>query len=238
MARVRKQPGTREALLARAPALVTGPERQAGKWSALFGDNLPIAVEIGMGKGRFLSTMARQNPARNFIGMEVVGEVLLDAVKRMERSGGIPANLRLVWGNAAILDGMFAPGEVDRVYLNFSDPWPKRRHRKRRLTHRSFLRLYAQILRPGGEVHFKTDNRLLFEFSLNEFCDCGWRLKNIRLDLYRDLPPDNVPTEYELKYREQGEPIYRLEAVRPELLGPEIEIRNGYTAQDFYHNLN
>lgn len=215
MARVRKQPGTVEALLAWAPVVVPEPQRCRGRWQEVFGSNRPVQMEIGMGKGRFLSTMARQNPDISFIGVEVVEEVLLDAVKRMNRSGGIPDNLRLVWMNASLLEELFAPGEIDRIYLNFSDPWPKTRHAKRRLTHASFLKQYADLLKPEGQVHFKTDNQGLFEFSLNEFSACGWKLQNIQLDMYKKLPEGNVATEYELKFHEAGMPIYRLEAVKP-----------------------
>ncbi len=216
MARVRKQPGTREALLQYAPVVVLEPQQYRGSWQACFGNTNPVQMEIGMGKGRFISTMARQHPDINFIGVEVIEEVLLDAVKRMNRSGGIPENLRLVWVNAALLQELFADGEIDRIYLNFSDPWPKSRHKKRRLTHESFLQQYAAILKPEGQVHFKTDNQELFEFSLNEFSACRWMLHHIQLDLYRKLPEDNVATEYETKFHEKGMPIYRLEATKPE----------------------
>lgn len=215
MARVRKQPGTREALLEYAPFVVLEPEQQKNQWQALFGNDHAIQMEVGMGKGKFISTMARQYPEMNFIGVEVIEEVLLDAVKRMNRAEGIPPNLRLVWSNAALLDELFAPGEIDRIYLNFSDPWPKTRHAKRRLTHKGFLDQYAAILKEDGQVHFKTDNQGLFEFSLNEFSACDWKLQNIQLDLYRKLPADNVATEYETKFYKQGLPIYRLEALKP-----------------------
>lgn len=214
MARVRKQPGTREALLEYAPFVVLEPEQQKNQWQALFGNDHAIQMEVGMGKGKFISTMARQHPEMNFIGVEVIEEVLLDAVKRMNRAEGIPPNLRLVWSNAALLDELFAPGEIDRIYLNFSDPWPKTRHAKRRLTHKGFLDQYAAILKEDGQVHFKTDNQGLFEFSLNEFSACDWKLQNIQLDLYRKLPADNVATEYETKFHKQGLPIYRLEALK------------------------
>ena len=215
MARVRKQPGTREALMQYAPVVVLEPEQHKGKWQDVFGNANPIQMEVGMGKGKFISTMARQHPEINFIGVEVIEEVLLDAVKRMNRAEGIPENLRLVWINASLLEDLFLPGEVDRIFLNFSDPWPKTRHAKRRLTHKGFLDQYAAILKSEGQVHFKTDNQGLFEFSLNEFCACGWRLQNIQLDMYQKLPEGNVATEYETKFHNQGMPIYRLEAVRP-----------------------
>ena len=215
MARVRKQPGTREALMQYAPIVVLEPEQHKGKWQDVFGNANPIQIEVGMGKGKFISTMARQHPEINFIGVEVIEEVLLDAVKRMKRAEGIPENLRLVWINASLLEDLFLPGEVDRIFLNFSDPWPKTRHAKRRLTHKGFLDQYAAILKAEGQVHFKTDNQGLFEFSLNEFSACGWRLQNIQLDMYQKLPEGNVATEYETKFHNQGMPIYRLEAVKP-----------------------
>ncbi len=215
MARVRKQPGALEALLQYAPAVVLEPQQYQGRWYENFGNDRPVQIEVGMGKGRFISTMARQHQEINFIGVEVIEEVLLDAVKRMNRAEGIPENLRLVWMNASLLEELFAPGEVDRIYLNFSDPWPKTRHAKRRLTYQTFLRQYQTILKPEGQIHFKTDNQGLFEFSLNEFSACGWRLQHIQLDMYRKLPEDNVATEYELKFQKQGLPIYRLEAIRP-----------------------
>ena len=154
MARVRKQPGTREALMQYAPVVVLEPEQNKGNWKAVFGNDHPIQIEVGMGKGKFVSTMARQNPDINFIGIEVIEEVLLDAVKRMNRAEGIPDNLRLVWINASLLEDLFDAGEVDRIYLNFSDPWPKTRHAKRRLTHKGFLEQYAAILKAEGQVHF------------------------------------------------------------------------------------
>ena len=215
MARVRKQPGTWEALMQYAPIVVLEPEQHKGKWQDVFGNANPIQMEVGMGKGKFISTMARQHPEINFIGVEVIEEVLLDAVKRMNRAEGIPENLRLVWINASLLEDLFLPGEVDRIFLNFSDPWPKTRHAKRRLTHKGFLDQYAAILKAEGQVHFKTDNQGLFEFSLNEFSACGWRLQNIQLDMYQKLPEGNVATEYETKFHNQGMPIYRLEAVKP-----------------------
>lgn len=216
MARVRKQPGTQEALLQYAPVVVLEPQLHKGLWHTYFENGNPIHIEIGMGKGRFISTMARQNPDINFIGIEVIEEVLLDAVKRMKRTDdGIPENLRLVWMNASLLDELFAPSEVDRVYLNFSDPWPKKRHAKRRLTHMLFLNQYAAVLKTEGQVHLKTDDQGLFEFSLNEFSACGWKLQQIQLDMYRKLPDGNVATEYEIKFHAAGMPIYRLEAVKP-----------------------
>ena len=214
MARVRKRAGTKEALQA-YEQVIREPLSYRGLWQTVFGNDRPLYIEVGTGRGRFISTMAHRHPECNFIGVEVIEEMVLEAVERMEKQGGLPDNLRMVWLNAELLSDIFAPGEVARIYLNFSDPWPKHRHRKRRLTHARFLEQYAAILAPGGEVHQKTDNQGFFEFSLNTFADCGWRLKNMQLDLYKKLPEDNVATEYENKYVRQGLPIYRLEAVRP-----------------------
>lgn len=214
MARVRKQPGTKEALMQYASFVVLDPQQYKGIWQDCFPKKQPLYIEIGMGKGRFISTMARKYPEYNFIGIELVEEVILCASKRIEQSGGFPENLRLVWMNANQLQELFRADEVSRIYLNFSDPWPKSGHKKRRLTHENFLQQYREVLVPEGEVHFKTDNQGLFEFSLNEFSRCQWQLKNIQLDLYQKLPEDNVATEYELKFHLQGMPIYRLEACK------------------------
>lgn len=215
MARVRKQAGTDEALREFEGFVVRDPMEYKGKWNSVFGNENPIRAEIGMGKGQFIRTMAAQNPDINYIGVEVVPEVVLTAIKRMERMEGRPENLRIILYNAAQLQDMFADGELDRIYLNFSDPWPKFRHAKRRLTYHSFLNQYADVMKPDGEVHFKTDNQGLFEFSLNEFAAYDWKLKNIQLDLYRKLPEDNIATEYETKFHKNGQPIYRLEAIKP-----------------------
>lgn len=214
MARVRRRAGTKEALKCYEQVILE-PMPCRGQWSVVFGNDWPIYIEVGTGRGRFVSTMARQHPECNFIGIDVVEEMVLEAMERMEKQEGIPKNLRLVWLNAELLDDIFAPGEVARIYLNFSDPWPKYRHRKRRLTHERFLEQYAHILTEGGEVHQKTDNQGFFEYSLNSFAQAGWQLKNIQLDLYKKLPEDNVATEYESKYVRKGLPIYRLEARCP-----------------------
>ena len=214
MARVRRRQGTKEALQGYEQVILE-PMGCRGQWQKLFDHDQPIHIEVGTGRGRFISTMARQHPECNFIGIEVIEEMVLEAVERMEKQGGLPPNLRMVWLNAELLEDIFAPGEVARIYLNFSDPWPKYRHRKRRLTHERFLEQYAVILSEGGELHQKTDNQGFFEYSRNTLAGAGWQLKNIQLDMYKKLPEDNVATEYETKYVRQGLPIYRLEAVRP-----------------------
>lgn len=185
-----------------------------GEWRNLFPDkNAKLALEIGSGKGGFLVGMSQVHPDMNFIGLEKVPEVVWQACKRLEQRE--ISNVRMLQEDARDLTTLFSPGEVDRIYLNFSDPWPKSRHNKRRLTYRSFLARYCQVLAPGGEIHFKTDNRDLFEFSLNEFAFLGLQMKNISLNLHRNEPKDNVRTEYETKFSEMGMPIYRVEISFP-----------------------
>ncbi|MET3575351.1 tRNA (guanine-N7-)-methyltransferase [Bhargavaea ullalensis] len=155
--------------------------------------------------------MAQANPDINYIGIEMFRDIIVTAVQKAEVADK-PGNLRLLNVDAGRMAEFFAPGEVSRVYLNFSDPWPKTRHAKRRLTHDNFLRLYESVMPAGGEVHFKTDNRGLFEYSLMNMTDYGMRLADVSLDLHADNPEDNIMTEYEEKFSSMGQPIYRLEA--------------------------
>ncbi|MFZ7104817.1 MAG: tRNA (guanosine(46)-N7)-methyltransferase TrmB [Peptococcaceae bacterium] len=211
MSRIRRKAGTKEELLQLSPPLVLDPKQYKGKWQEYFQNANPIRLELGMGKGTFISTLALENPGINYIGLELREEVLLSGLKKSREPG--LANIAFIWTDIKDLADYFAGDEVNRIYINFCDPWPKVRHAKRRLTHAGFLNVYQEILVNQAEVHFKTDNEELFEFSLNQFSQAGFVLKNIRLNLYRNLPDDNVPTEYELKYREQGLKIMRLEAV-------------------------
>lgn len=211
--RLRNIPGA-EGALRQYPVFVEEPTVYRGCWHNRFGNSGPIHLEIGCGKGRFITTLAEQNPDINYIAVELKAEVLYRAAQRTEQRN-IP-NLALVQFNAALLPELFASGEVDRIYLNFSDPWPKKRHAKRRLTHSQFLSLYKQVLKPGGEIHFKTDNEKLFEFSLNQFAESDFRLRNITFDLHQSpFAADNVMTEYEQRFSSRGQRIYRLEAIWP-----------------------
>lgn len=212
--RIRRKPDTVEKLLSMKELVLTEPHQNLGRWREAVGNpQTPLYVELGTGKGKFITTLASRYPQINFVGIEREQEVLLKtALKAQEKELN---NLLLLWTDGEHLEEIFAPGEVDRLYLNFPDPWPKNRHAKRRLTHRRFLEKYLQIIKPGGEIHFKTDNALLFEFSLNEFSDAGWRLKNICLDVAQRGPEDNITTEYEEKFSQQGQPIYRCEVVLP-----------------------
>ena len=198
--------------------VVHEPETMRGKWREAFGNDHPVYVEIGMGKGRFLMDMARLYPEINFIGIEKYSSVLLRAVQKLEEEE-LP-NVRLIRMDAEDLENVFAQGELDRIYLNFSDPWPPNRQRKRRLTWRAYLEVYDEILRQQGDLCFKTDNQRFFEWSLQEICQFGWLIQNISLDLHNSDFEGNVMTEYEEKFSAEGYRIYRLEARRrlPEFL--------------------
>jgi tRNA (guanine-N7-)-methyltransferase len=191
---------------------VDQPTEYKGRWKERFGNDNPIHVEIGCGKGRFITTLAARHPELNFIAVELKAEVVLRAAQRTEQRS-IP-NLAFVQYNAAMLTDLFAESEIDRIYLNFSDPWPKKRHYKRRLTYKSFLDLYKQVLKPHGEIHLKTDNENLFEFSLNQFSNERFRLRNITFDLHQSsMAEGNVMTEYEERFSSRGQRIYRTEAI-------------------------
>lgn len=189
--------------------MVDNPREQRGQWKQLFGNENPIRLEIGCGKGRFILESARRNPDINFIAIEKEEGALIMATEKAI-SEALP-NLRFLSFDAAELGEIFAPGEVSIIYLNFSDPWPPNRQRKRRLTWRSFLTVYDQILAEDGAIFFKTDNQRLFEWSLGELCQNGWLLQNISLDLHRS-DYDTIMTEYEEKFSSQGYRIYRVEA--------------------------
>ncbi|MHB8170774.1 MAG: tRNA (guanosine(46)-N7)-methyltransferase TrmB [Thermincolia bacterium] len=193
--------------------ILYNPEQNKGRWSQFFGNDNPIHVEFGTGKGKFIATMAKENPGINYIGVEVQKVVLYQAAKKA-RAKEVSNLILMVYDVAKILN-VFERDEIQRVYLNFSDPWPKKRHAKRRLTHTNFLNIYNQLFEPGREIYFKTDNEGLFEFSLNEFSANGFRLKNITLDLHNSDFEGNVTTEYEEKFVNRGMKIYRCEAVCP-----------------------
>lgn len=215
--RLRNITGCRE-MIGESEFVVHEPETMKGKWREAFGNDHPVYVEIGMGKGRFLMDMARLYPEINFIGIEKYSSVLLRAVQKLEEEE-LP-NVRLIRMDAEDLENVFAQGELDRIYLNFSDPWPPNRQRKRRLTWRAYLEVYDEILRQQGDLCFKTDNQRFFEWSLQEICQFGWLIQNISLDLHNSDFEGNIMTEYEEKFSAEGYRIYRLEARRrlPEFL--------------------
>ena len=194
-------------------AVINQPEAERGKWAKVFGNSKPIHIEIGMGKGQFLLNMALAHPDVNYIGIERYSSVLLRAVEKFDRDEYRELeNIRFICMDAKELDKVFAPEEVDKIYLNFSDPWPKKRHEKRRLTYKTFLDTFKQILPEHGEIHFKTDNRGLFEYSLVSFSQYGMTLKGVWLDLHASDFEGNIMTEYEKKFSSKGQVIYRVEA--------------------------
>ncbi len=178
-----------------------------GRWAEAFGRTAPLHVEVGTGKGRFVSQMALRDSHVNYLGIERELEVIYYALEKAQEAE--IANLRLMEADVARLEELFAPGEIDRLFINFCDPWPKKRHAKRRLTHVDFLALYRRVVKKGGEIHFKTDNRELFDFSLEQFAEAGLPMKDVTFDLVADARADNIMTEYEEKFSGQGTPICR-----------------------------
>ena len=209
--RVRNRKGATELLEAHPQYVILNPADAKGRWQEIFGNDHPIHVEVGSGKGAFVSGMAKANPEINYIGIDIQKSVLSYALDKVLATG-VP-NIKLLWVDGSDLTDYFEEGEIDRLYLNFSDPWPKKRHEKRRLTYQSFLATYQQILPENGEIHFKTDNRGLFEYSLVSFSQYGMKLKGVWLDLHDSDFEDNVLTEYEQKFANKGQVIYRVEAV-------------------------
>lgn len=210
--RLRNVPGARETIIENQFS-IQEPEQKKGKWAEVFGNDHPIHIEVGMGKGQFIIEMAKRNPEINYIGIEKYSSVLVRAVEKLEDFE--QNNLRLIRMDAENIEGVFDKDEVDRIYLNFSDPWPKDRHAKRRLTSTRFLERYNNILTPEGRVMFKTDNKDLFDFSLEQVEEAGWILENHTYDLHHsEYNEGNVMTEYEEKFSAKGNPICRLVAYR------------------------
>lgn len=207
--RLRKVKNALERLKQNQMYFIEHSQENLGKWQKVFGNTNPLHIEIGCGKGKFIYELAKKYPEINYIAIEKYDSVLLRALGKVEKES-IP-NLRLVVLDATQLKNCFEEGEIARIYINFSDPWPKTSHQKRRLTYKTFLESYAYILSSEGEVFQKTDNRKFFEFSLQSFSEEGWHLSNISLDLHQDALEDNILTEFEEKWSKLG-PIYRLEA--------------------------
>ena len=210
--RLRKVKGASETIAAHPEIVIPNGEELKGNWQSVFEKEQPIYIEVGMGKGQFMIGMAKQNPHLNFIGIEKFYSVMVRALEKVLEAGELP-NLKLLKIDAEDLTDIFAENEVEGVYLNFSDPWPKPRHAKRRLTHENFLTRYEQITVPNGYLRFKTDNRLLFEYSLVSVTGYGMKLEDVALDLHQREALDwNIMMEYEEKFSAKGQPIYRLEA--------------------------
>lgn len=211
--RLRNIPGSRE-MIAENKWCIQEPESLKGKWHTIFENDNPIHIEIGMGKGKFLMTLAKNNPDINYIGIEKYSSVLLRALQKMESE---PINnIRFIRMDAETICNVFDKYEIDKIYLNFSDPWPKDRHAKRRLTSRQFFNRYDCILKKEGVVEFKTDNMDLFDFSLEEVKEANWNLNSYTRDLHHDnvMNKGNIMTEYEERFSSMGNPIYKLIASR------------------------
>ena len=186
------------------------PELNIGNWSKLFNNTFPIHLEIGCGKGDFILGMASMHPEINFIAIEKVEDVLVMAMEKVYAAE--LKNVLFISADAENIDKIFNSGEISRIYLNFSDPWKKNKQAKRRLTHKNFLDKYKKILANGDYIWFKTDNKALFEFSLNSLAQENFKMKNITFDLHNSSFEGNVMTEYEKRFTEMGMPIYRVEA--------------------------
>lgn len=212
--RLRNIKGAKEAI-ANSEIVVQEPKVCRGKWNEQFKNENPLYIEVGMGKGQFITSLAAENPQINYLGIELYQSVLLRAIQKCEGKEQLP-NLFFICMDARELPEVFGEGEVDRIYLNFSDPWPKDRHAKRRLTSREFLSRYDKILADDGQIEFKTDNQKLFEFSLETANDLPWQVKEHTFDLHGDekMNGGNVMTEYEEKFSALGNPIHKMIVTR------------------------
>lgn len=209
--RLRNIPRANE-VIANSPMVIHDPAGQKGNWRTLFGNDHPLHIEVGMGKGKFLTRLSEEHTDINYVGIERYTSVLLRAVEKLQKQEMQPENLYFLCMDARELPEAFGEGEVNKIYLNFSDPWPKDRHAARRLPSRQFLERYAKILAPGGEVEFKTDNRGLFDFAIEEAKESGWNIRLCTYDLHADetLMRDNIMTEYEEKFSALGNKICKM----------------------------
>lgn len=210
--RLRNVPGSREDI-ANSEFVIQNPEKHRGEIVSLFPSRQPLFIEIGMGKGQFITTLAKNNPDINYIGIEKYSSVLVRAIEKQTELE-LP-NLKFIRMDAENINDVFAENEVDGIYLNFSDPWPKDRHAKRRLTSRQFFARYEKLLKPEGKIQFKTDNSALFDFSLEEVEATNFKANEVSYDLHNsEWNEGNVMTEYEERFSAKGNPIKRVVFVR------------------------
>ena len=204
--RLRNIPGARQTI-AESQWIVQDPAACKGKWRERFGNDYPVHLEIGTGKGKFINQLAAENPDISYVGIEKYSSVLIRALDKLDESQ--ITNLLFIRGDSELICEYFGEGEVDRIYLNFSDPWPKDRHAKRRLPSKEFLRRFAQILSDEGTIEFKTDNRDLFDFAVDEVEAGGFKILQITYDLHNDpaMNQGNIMTEYEERFSAKGNPI-------------------------------
>ncbi len=194
-----------------ADVWIKNPQEYKGRWHEFFGNDNDIYIEIGCGKGRFITETAKVNPDKNYIAIEKVEDVIVMAMEKA-RAAEL-TNVIFIDMDAEKIEEIFEKGEIKGIYLNFSDPWKKNKQAKRRLTHKNFLDRYKKVLNNGDYIYFKTDNKQLFDFSLNSFCRENYKLEDISLDLHNSNFEGNIMTEYEQRFSEAGMPIYRLCAV-------------------------
>lgn len=197
-----------EKIISNCEYIIDNPKEYKGKFKDLFNNNNPIYIEIGMGKGDFIINNAIKYPNINFIGIEKFDSVMVRATQKLDNL--YLNNLKLIKIDAMEIDEIFNK-EIELIYLNFSDPWPKSKHEKRRLTHSIFLDKYDDLFKENKHIIMKTDNRKLFEYSIKSLTDYGYRIKDISLDLHNDENVDNIETEYERKFVNLGYPIYRID---------------------------
>ena len=204
--RARKKKSTPQLLLELKSRFIDAESCELLDLSEIFLNDNPVHIEIGAGKGRFIAELSLKNPNINYIAFEKNSDIIAGAAKNSENN----LNLRFINADAEILERIFPESSIERIYLNFSDPWPKNGYRKRRLTHSRFLEKYKSILAETGEIHFKTDNRKLFEFSLLEMIEFSMKFKLVTFDLHNEHPEGNIMTEYEEKFSKMGTPINKL----------------------------
>lgn len=209
--RLRNKPWAKPLIAKNSAKIVIEPAIYRGKWQSRFVKRAPLFLEIGMGKGKFIIEMAKKHPENNYIGMELQTTVAAMALKRLLQADEMPTNLQLVCGNGNQLLEFFASNEISGIFLNFSDPWPKKKQAKRRLTYQTFLSQYQQVMAPNGKIEFKTDNQGLFEFSIKSLNNFGMKFDGIWLDLHHsEANETNTMTEYEEKFSQKGQPIFKL----------------------------
>ena len=208
--RLRNVKGAKE-IIESSNYIVLNYKEHKGKYNKLFGNDNPIYIEIGMGKGKFIIDNALKYPNINFIGIEKYDSVVVRAIQKLENND-IP-NLKIIRMDALETDDVF-DHEISKIYLNFSDPWPKDRHAHRRLSSEIFLKKYDNIFRDIKNITMKTDNRKLFEYSVKSFIDYGYKINDISLDLHGDIYPDNIMTEYEERFVNKGNQIYMVDVTK------------------------
>jgi tRNA (guanine-N7-)-methyltransferase len=218
--RMRKKPNLVPRMERCARFLIKQPEAYRGVWRDALAPGRTLSLELGCGKGRFTAALAARNPENLYLAMDRVPEALVVAMECA--SAASLSNLYFISGDAGSLCDWFSPGEVDMLYINFCDPWPRKRHAKRRLTHANFLAIYRNVLREGGEIRFKTDNEALFDFSLEQFAANGFSLSSVSRNLHAGGPAD-IMTDYEEKFYSQGLPIFRCVAVKTPIASHEKE---------------